>query len=1119
MIRRNCKNILHIGVLLMGVLIYTRLISQENLVFNRISTADGLSQSSIFCIAQDNEGFMWFGTQYGLNRYDGYAFRVFKNEPKNPRSISDNYIQSILVDKSGVLWIGTHDGGLNKFNPDTQDFDRYMHNEVTHNSISHNCVLCIFEDKSNEIWIGTVFGLNKMDQKTELFTHYTNDKKDIGSLCNNEVWNIFEDRDGELWIGTDNGLDKFDRRKNRFTHFSHDEKNSSSLCYNRIRYIYEDSYGNFWIGTRNGLDKFERRKNCFFHYKNDLDNPDSLSSNEIRYICEDRSKNLWIGTMGGINRFDREKNRFIHFENDSSNPLSLSQNEVQSIYEDKAGILWIGVLGGINKVYRGTPGFSRYTFSTVNPTFNPIEGSRNKNMIWSICEDKIGTLWIGSYNGLTLFNRHKKEAYKYYTHNENNLRSLSENTVRVIYEDSGGVIWIGTYYGGLDKFNRGTGTFSHFNNDGLSKYPILAIQEDKQKNIWIGTDGDGLYNILDRSNKKFKQYNYKGKGRNSLSDNKILCLYEDSREVLWIGTWSGGLNKLMDLEKEIFISYTHDDNKTDSISNNRVRCIHETRSRELWIGTECGLNKFDRDTEKFQSFFEKDGLPSEVVYSILSDSAGNLWMSTMNGLARFDPNKKVFNAYDFNDGLQGNEFNQGAFFKNSKKELFFGGVNGFNVFLPENIKEDTYNSPIVITDFLIFNKSKMSQKLKKGRLTLSPRENIFSIEFAALHYANPQKNRYNYKLVDYDRDWINTDYKNRRATYTNVPHGIYEFTVRGTNIDGILSSNTASIKIKILPPWNKTMWAYLLFSLLICGALLLIWFVWQNKKKQTRELTRINSDLIKKQEELIKTHTKLIQSEKMASIGILTAGVAHQMNNPASIIDLAVYNLKNDMQKFKEFLTDISGFNTDDEIRNIFDIKFNKFFSYMDTITRGTTRITENVRKLLEFSRPSKGEFKRVKLAELLQTNIDFIRGKYTDHVNFATDFQANPELKCDPAKLNEAFMNIMINACQAIIKCQNKTDQKTKGTLTIQTHQENNEVMIIFQDTGIGMSKKVQDNMFAPFFTAMPEGEGTGLGLSISYSIIQEHKGRIEVKSEEGEGASFNIVLPLENTDKKETV
>jgi ligand-binding sensor domain-containing protein/signal transduction histidine kinase len=1120
--RENIGSIFPVPFIFLTIFLQIGLYTQENLVFNRISTEQGLSQSSVFCIAQDSKGFMWFGTQYGLNRYDGYTFKTFINTPGNPRSISDNYIQACIVDHAGVLWIGTYDGGLNKYNPDTDDFDRYMYKKDDPAGISHNRVLWIYEDRSYELWIGTAGGLNKLNRNTGTFTRYTHEENNPNSLCNDVVWSIFEDRHGELWIGTFEGLERFDRKNHRFYHYPHYENNPDSLCSNSVRYIYQDSAGFFWIGTRDGLDKFDRENNRFIHYKKNIKDPASLCGNKIRYIMEDSKKNLWIGTLEGLNRYDRKMDGFIHYVNDPTNPSSLSHNEIMCIYEDRSGILWVGVLGGINKIYRGNPDFSFYRLNITDYSIDLKDIKKNTNMIWAINETKAGKLWIGSSAGLSLFDLRKRKILEHYTCDDKSPQSLSDNTVRAIYEDRKGSMWIGTFVGGLYKFDRDNKTFTPISKDVLSKAPVYAILEDSHRNLWIGTSGNGLCNY-NRSNGKITQYTRMDNQKNCLSDDSVLCLLEDRLGVLWIGTWRGGLNRLDDIQTGRFTAFVHDDRNQNSLSNNRVRCIHEQQGI-LWIGTEGGLNRFDPKTGSFKYYLQKDGLPSDVVYSILEDNLGNLWMSTMNGLVKFTFTTKdnYFTSFDIGDGLQSDEFNQGAFFKNRMGELFFGNIAGFAI-LTGKSKIDRYSPPVVITDFLLSNKKETLRilksemyRIKNNRISLEYNERVFSIEFAALHYANPKKNKYRYKLDGYDNEWIQTDYKNRRATYTNLPNGKYTFYVKGTNKDGIWSPNIASIKIKIRPPWYLTLWAYSFYFVFGVGVLLLIVYVGyiknliQKLKQADRALEQKIQELEQKNEELKNTQAKLVQSEKMASLGILTAGVAHQMNNPISFTDLAVHNLETDLKEFREFLKEVTGFESHQGTREVFDEKFKTLFDRLETMNRGITRISGNVKKLMEFSEPTRGEWKKRKLSEMLEINIDFARGKYIENVDFVTDFQFKPELLCDELNLNNAFMNIIINGCQAIVELQKKTAQKTRGKLTITTLQVNDNVAINFLDTGVGMSEEIQKHIFDPFFTTKPEGEGIGLGLSTSYSIIKQHKGRVEVKSEEGKGTLFTIYLPL---------
>jgi signal transduction histidine kinase len=594
----------------------------------------------------------------------------------------------------------------------------------------------------------------------------------------------------------------------------------------------------------------------------------------------------------------------------------------------------------------------------------------------------------------------------------------------------------------------------------------------------------------------------------------VFSIIEDSSGFLWVGTRVGGLNKF-EPKKEKFTHYTSE--KCD-LSHNFVLSIYEDQNGTLWVGTYGGgLNKMtDREKGIFKSYREKDGLPNDAIYGILEDNHGNLWLSTNNGISKFNPKTKTFKNYDIDDGLQSNEFNAGAYFKSPDGKIFFGGINGFNSFFSNEIQYNLFVPPVVITDFFISNESVKPQWQSPGsplkkvihemqELTLSPQQNSFSFEFALIDYTSPQKNQYKYKLDGYNENWINTDSKNRRATYTNLPSGNYVFLVTGSNSDGIWNKKATSIKIKILTPLWRTWWAYTLYLLVFIMFAYLIWSVWskrvlkQRVEEQTKELKNIQS--------------QLVHSEKMAGLGFLVAGVAHDINNPISFVNTSAYNLARDLDKLKNFLIELAGDEADAEILAAFDEKFETLFKHTTTIHEGTLRIKEIVKDLRTFYRGEKGEMKRIKIIEGLQSTINLVSTHYKEKVDFVTYFQADPEVEGNATELNQVFMNVIVNACKAIIEKQKNNEdnvKETKGTLTIQTQEEKGYSVISFQDTGTGISEEVLPKIFDPFFTTRPAGEGTGLGLSISYSIIQKHKGRIEVSSKKSKSTTVTLYLPL---------
>ncbi len=803
----------------------------NKLQFERLTVNQGLSQSGISCILQDTQGFMWFGTQDGLNKYDGYNFTVYKHDELDSYSLSDNWINSIYEDKFGTLWIGSDSGGLNKFERQTEEFTHYQHDPDNPNSLGANRVLSIYEDKSGSLWIGTDSGgLNKFERQTEQFTHYTHNTHDPNSLGNNTVLSIFEDKLGIFWIGTNGGgLNKFDRETGQFSHYTYDPADSNSLSSTSVLTIYEDLSGSLWIGTNGGgLNKFDRETGQFIHYTHDPDNPNSLNHTTVSSIAEDRFGNLWLATTSwygnsygkGLDKFTPKTGQFTHYIHDPANPNSLSDNPVISVLRGNSEILWIGTsAGGINTLDQKDHKFTHYTHDPANPN------SLSDNTVMSIYEDQSGMIWIGTDDGgLTKFER-QTGKFTHYQHEPNNPNSLSSDNVWATYEDRNGTIWIGTFGSGLDKFDRETGQFTHYtheanNPNSLSDNTVTSIYEDHLGTLWIGTLSGGL-NKVDRETGKFTHYTSDPNNPNSLSDNNAFLIYEDQSSTLWIATW-GGLNKF-NRETGNFIQYKHDPNNPNSLRYDRILSMNEYPAGTLWIGTYGGgLDKFDTVSETFTHYTEKDGLPNNTIAGILADDEGNLWLSTGKGLSKFNPQTETFRNYDVSDGLQGNEFDGvKAYLKSQTGEMFFGGLNGFNAFYPEQVKDNPHIPPIVLTDFKKFNDSvKLDTAISETQeIKLSYKDNFFGFEFAALDYTNPSKNQYAYKLEGFDKDWIYSG--NRRyASYTNLDGGTYPFRVKGSNNDGVWNEEGTSVKIIITPPPWKTWWAYTLYAVALVSAVL-----------------------------------------------------------------------------------------------------------------------------------------------------------------------------------------------------------------------------------------------------------------------------------------------------------
>jgi ligand-binding sensor domain-containing protein/signal transduction histidine kinase len=836
--------------------------------FDHISLAQGLSQNSVFCILQDSMGFLWFGTQDGLNRYDGYQFEVYRPRPGDPNSLSHSSILAIHQDQQGLLWIGTNGGGLNRLDRETGRIVRYQHEPKNPHSLSGNSVYAIYGDRQGVLWVGTEGGLDRFEPLTNRFIHYQHKSQDPHSLGFNVVRSIYQDQEGTLWIGTDNGgLDRFDRETEQFTHYRHDPTNPHSLSNNVVTSIYEDGEGVLWVGTYGGgLNWFDRSTGQFHHYVHHPGNPDSLSSDLVRTIYQDQAGVLWIGTYGGgLNRFDRDTERFFRYQADLSNPGSLSDNFVGAIFEDKSGILWIGTLGGgINHIACAPQHFALY--QAAPQSADGMQNSLSDSFVWSIFQDREGAFWIGTYGGgLNHFDR-KSGSWSHYRHNPNDPTSLSNDTVRSIRQDRSGTLWIGTE-GGLNRFEQETGRFIHYRYDpqdpnSLSHDVILTLYLDRADVLWIGTQ-NGL-NRFDPAVGRSVRYQVEPGNPHSLSHNAVRAIHQGHSGTLWVGT-EGGLNRF-DRETEQFTRYLADPRNPHSLSNNHILSVYEDSAGTLWVGTfGGGLNRFERETETFTHYGEQDGLPSAVVYGILEEDAapeqapGYLWLSTNQGLSRFDPRTGTFTNYDVRDGLQSNEFNAGAYLKSHSGEMFFGGVNGFNAFYPDEVRPNPILPPIVLTSLKQGGEKvelgKAVESLKK--VTFRWPNNFFEFEFAALNYCQPERNQYAYMLEGFDKSW-NEIGTTRFGRYTNLPGGTYTLRLKASNNSGIWNKEGASIKVTIVPPlWERTWFRGLAILLLVGGVIGGYRLRVKSVEAQSRELERQVQERTSQLEALYRAEEKM----------------------------------------------------------------------------------------------------------------------------------------------------------------------------------------------------------------------------------------------------------------------
>ena len=778
--------------------------------FDNISIEQGLSQSSVKVIFQDRRGFLWFGTEDGLNRYDGYNFKIYKPDPDAINSLSDRWITSIVEDQDGYLWIATR-LGLNRFDPRTEEFVRYLHEETNPSSLIDNHINVLYLDKNDNLWIGTTSGLDLFDRAQSSFKHYVYSPSKQEGISGKNITALYEDSRGRFWVGTyASGLNRFNPSNNTFTPYQNSPDDPSSISSDQVTSIIEDRRSVLWVGTSAGLNKFHADSGTFERFVHDDKNDQSIASDGIRDLYVDITGNLWIATSKGLDRLNVGGKRFIHYRHDPTFSKSLSEDDVLSIYEDRGGILWVGTWGGgVNKYDRQRDYFAYYRNDPQN------RNSLSDNSIISIYSDSDGYTWIGTAGeGLNRLTRSTGQVV-HYRNNLNRPNSIISDVIYSMYEDQDRILWIGTW-DGLERFDRNSFSFKHYQRDAenpasLSANRVYEVYVDSQNNLWLGTAA-GL-DLFDRETETFVHYQPEPGNPNSLSGSAVNSIFEDREGNLWVGTWESGLNKFNPKTEE-FTRYRYDARNKEAISSDVILSIQQDSKGRIWVGTGGGgLNLYHPKTDTFTYYLEKDGLPNGVVYGILEDSLGYLWMSTNFGISRFDPETETFRNYDAGDGLQSNEFNSGAYAKGRNGELYFGGINGLTAFNPLNIDDSPYLPPVTLTS-LTQDDNPLATEFSletTQNITLTWPQNSFEFEFAALSYNQPDKNQYAYILEGFDANWHLIGTK-RDGRYTNLPGGEYTLLLKASNSDGIWNETPVRIDVTVIPPFWQTTWFRVLLS-------------------------------------------------------------------------------------------------------------------------------------------------------------------------------------------------------------------------------------------------------------------------------------------------------------------
>lgn len=838
---------------------------QFDIRFHTYTLKDGLSQSTINTVFQDEKGFMWIGTQDGLNRFDGYEFKVFSHSLGDSSTISSGFVRDILQLPNDRILLAT-EKGLNVMDQRTEHFIHYKHDEENQNAIDHDNIYALHKDLDGNIWIGTEKGLNLFDYKKGVFIHHKF-MIDGHYMGNAHIRDIKSDKSGLLWIATEgHGLLHYNpRTKEIKKRWGRDKVRSDRVW--SVQIIDNE----VWIGTTQGLTILDPTTYTpQSSYQNVLR---VLHNKEVRSIFKDSSGNIWIGTFeDGLVRFNKAIDQVDIFKKKLNSPTSLNDNIIYAIYEDTFGNIWIGTNNGISRFDKLKQYFHHYKKTTESGL------SLSHNNVWSILEANDGRLYIGTNRGMDIVDRKRNTSghipLKLLANDRN---QSSSGNVLYLFQDTKGRLLAGTDVG-LLVADLATNTFRKFplNNESINDSRVYFITEDSRGLIWCGTR-NGLL-IIDEKDGIERRFNSTDSIDGLLSGDIVRVIEEGPQGYMWIGGDALNLCRVkwdpMNPDKLGLKVYKANAEKPSALSNSSILSMHADKEGNLWIGTfGGGLNKFEVSTEKFERFTEKEGLANNVIYGILEDNSNKLWMSTNKGLSRFDKTRRDFLNFEENDGLQSDEFNIGAYCKSKSGELFFGGINGFNSFYPDEIKINTVPPKMLVTNFYLFNKEAKTaggKEINSGitylnKLQLDYQENVVTFEIAALHYSAPEKNKHAYKLEGFDQEWVYIG-NNRRANYTNLDPGVYTFKIKGANSDGVWSEEKSMLTLTVLPPFYKT-WKFRIGLFIVVA--IAIYYFYKSRLRRIQEQKELLEIQVKErtyevmeQKEEIERQKSLLEAEK-----------------------------------------------------------------------------------------------------------------------------------------------------------------------------------------------------------------------------------------------------------------
>lgn len=1011
--------------------------AQEEINFTAITTRNGLSSNTINTILKDRFGLMWLGTDDGLDRFDGTNYTVYRNDPSNPSSLKSNEILSLHEDKAGNLWVGTSGGSLSLYNRKKDAFINFPSGNGE-NAISNNVINNITSDYRGNLWLAHYNGVSILDPKTRIASNL---RPSSGALTTNTCLFLFEDSKHFMWIGSNQGVFRYDPQTKSLLQFQHNSLDPSSLADNNVTTIKEDKNGNIWVGTLNGLSMLIRGANHFINYTQQGTPGKALSNNAINSIDFD-GDSLWIGTNAGLNILNTRTGAISKYGLDYRNIFSLSSPSIRYVYIDKQGIYWLGTMGG---------GVNRYDrnlniFNQVRSNVFDNKGLK-ASFVTSFAEDKTGRIFVGTEGGgLSLFNP-KTRLFDHFKIRSRRKGAETYLTVLALKMNRRNQLMIGTYSEGLFIMDPSSGNYQQLikgdNSKDLNSNDIFCVEEDSKGNIWLGTNGQGI-NVLNQNNEVITRYTRDPKYPNDIklpSNAYIRDIEEDREGIIWIGTYGGGIVRLQPSTGK-FTTYNTSNSK---LPNDKILAILEDSRGNIWAGTfGGGLALFDKHTNQFSVFSEKDGLPNNTVYQIVEDQKGLIWVSTNKAICTIDLNSRKINSYDYHNGVQNNNFIPGSGICSSRGEIFFGSFEGFNLFNPPYLKKNNIPPTVLITDLRIANHSVAPSEDGpiKAHISIAKKISLaykqsFALSFVGVNYTSPGENQYAYKLEGFDKDWNYVGNSNT-VSYTNLDPGEYVFRVKASNNDGVWNNEGTSIKIVVRPPFWRTYYAYILYMLVITGAVL--YFRHRSIEKLKRKFAL---EQIKSQAEQQRKEADRIHELDMLKLKFLT-NLSHEFRTPISLI-LGPTETLLSQQKNKES------------------------FGQLHMIKRNAKRLLNLVNQLLDFRKMEEHELKlqvtEGELVSFIQDVCDSFKD-LSERKKIDFDFKTNFDqlyTSFDQDKIERILFNVLSNAFKFTLA-------GGKISLELERVQSDSNSSVVWvsmkiTDTGIGIPEDKKEKIFERFF------------------------------------------------------